>query len=164
MKKLTWTLLLSVMCLCLFACGSEKSVWNDIVLGELLPEPPTSESEIYENSAEELWIDIKNLSDKQFNDYVETCKKKGFTIDAELDSYSFTAYNADGYKLELSHYGNDEDMTIELEAPMEMNTIYWPMSEAGQLLPTPKSTIGNFSYEYSDSFSVILQELIIQSM
>lgn len=75
---------------------SEKIKWNDMVLGSQLPEPPYNKGEIHENSSDKLWVDIENISDKQYNDYVESCKSKGFTIDAQLDSYSFDAYNAEG--------------------------------------------------------------------
>ena len=156
MKKLTCVLLLLTVCLCLFACEGEKIVWDDIILGEMLPPPPSNEGAVHENSAEDLWVSIDGLSDKQFNDYIKACKKKGFTIDVDASSYSFEAYNADGYKLRLGHYGSDAEMSVELEAPMEMITITWPNSEAGNRLPTPKSAIGKFSYEYSDNFFVYI--------
>ena len=37
---------------------------------------------------------------------------------------------------------------------MEMYTITWPTSVAGNQLPVPKSTVGNFSYENEDEFYV----------
>ena len=134
--------------------GNDKIIWDDVVLGNMLPEPPANEGKIYINSADDLWVDIDNLSDKQFNEYIGDCKNKGFTVDAESNSSSYEAYNAKGYKLSLSHYGSDADMSIKLEAPMEMTTIIWPISAAGKQLPTPKSTTGKFSYEYDDNFFV----------
>ena len=80
----------------------------------------------------------------------------GFTVDAESSSSSYKAYNAEGYKLSLGHYGSDADMSIQLDAPMEMTTITWPTSVAGNMLPTPKSTTGKFSYEYEDHFYVYI--------
>lgn len=154
MKKALSVAMVLLVVLSLAACGGEKIVWGDLVLGEMLPEPPVSEGEIHINGADELWIDMTGLSDKQFNDYVEACKEMGFTVDAEADSSSYTAYNAEGYKLSLDHYGNDADMRIQLEMPMEMTTITWPTSTAGNQLPIPKSTTGKFSYEYEDSFLV----------
>lgn len=155
-----WFILLAIIVVGVIALssggGGEKIVWDDIILGDMLPEPPANKGEIHTNAADELWIDINDLSDKQFNDYVEACKEKGFTIDAESDSSSYDAYNAEGYKLSLSHYGDDADMSIDLEAPMEMTTITWPTSAAGKQLPTPKSTIGKFSYEYDNNFFVYI--------
>lgn len=153
-----WFILLAIIVVGVIALsvggGGEKIVWDDIILGDMLPEPPANKGEIHTNSADELWVDINDLSDKQFNDYVEACKEKGFTVDAESNSSSYDAYNAEGYKLSLGHYGSDADMSIQLEAPMEMTTITWPTSVAGKQLPTPKSTTGNFSYEYDDNFFV----------
>ena len=71
MKKLTCVLLLLTVCLCLFACEGEKIVWDDIILGEMLPPPPSNEGAVHENSAEDLWVSIDGLSDKQFNDYIK---------------------------------------------------------------------------------------------
>ena len=154
MKKVLSIILALLMLLSLTACGGETIVWDDIILGDKLPEPPANKGEIHTNAADDLWIDINDLSAKQFNDYVEACKEMGYTVDAESNSSSYKAYNAEGYKLSLGHYGSDADMSIQLDAPMEMTTISWPTSIAGQMLPTPKSTTGKFSYEYEDHFYV----------
>lgn len=154
MKKVLSIILALFMLLPLTACGGETIVWDDIILGDKLPEPPANKGEIHTNAADDLWIDINDLSAKQFNDYVEACKEMGFTVDAESNSSSYNAYNAEGYKLSLGHYGSDADMSIRLDAPMELSTITWPTSIAGQMLPTPKSTTGKFSYEYEDHFYV----------
>lgn len=153
MKKVLSMILVLLMMLSLTACGGERIVWDDIILGDMIPEPPVYKVEIHTNAADDLWLDINDLSDKQFNDYIEACKEMGFTVDAEYHSSSYNAYNAEGYELRLVHYSND-DMSIHLDAPMEMTTITWPTSVAGNMLPTPKSTIGKFSYEYEDHFYV----------
>lgn len=135
---------------------SKTIKWNDIILSAQLPEPPKNKGEIHENTAESLWVDINKISDKQYNDYIEACKAKGFTVDSESDSMSYGAYNAEGYKLSLSHYGSEAEMKIELDKPIEMSSITWPTSTAGKQLPAPKSTIGKFSHEYDDNFLVYI--------
>lgn len=135
---------------------SEKIKWDDIILSEQLPEPPKKNGEIHENTAEKLWVDINKISDKQYNDYIEACKAKGFTVDPESDSTSYGAYNSEGYKLSLSHYGSESDMKIDLEKPIEMSAITWPTSKAGKQLPAPKSTTGKFTRESDDGFSVYI--------
>lgn len=135
---------------------SEKIKWSDIILSAQLPEPPKSKGEIHKNTAEGLWVDINKISDKQYNDYIEACKAKGFTVDSESDSMSYGAYNAEGYKLSLSHYGSEAEMKIELEKPLEMSSITWPTSKAGKQLPVPKSTSGKFTHENDDSFFVYI--------
>lgn len=135
---------------------SEKIKWDDMILSEQLPEPPKNKGEIHENTAEKLWVDINKISDKQYNDYTEACKAKGFTVDPESDSTSYGAYNSEGYKLSLSHYGSEDEMKIELEKPIEMSSITWPTSKAGKQLPAPKSTKGKFTHENDDGFSVYI--------
>lgn len=135
---------------------SEKIKWDDMILSEQLPEPPKNKGEIHENTAEKLWVDINKISDKQYNDYTEACKAKGFTVDPESDSTSYGAYNSEGYKLSLSHYGSEDEMKIELAKPIEMSSITWPTSKAGKQLPAPKSTKGKFTHENDDGFNVYI--------
>ena len=78
MKKVLAVFLVLVMVFSLAACGGETIEWDDIILGDKLPEPPAKKGEIHTNAADDLWIDINDLSDKQFNDYVEACKEMGF--------------------------------------------------------------------------------------
>ena len=136
--------------------NGEKIVWDEMVLGEFLPEPPTKRGEIIDNSSEGLSVDVNKVSDKQYADYIEECKEKGFNVDVESDSSSFGAYNKEGYKLTLSHYGDGKELSIDLEKPMEMGTIEWPASTAGKQLPKPNSTIGKISYEHDDNFSIYI--------
>lgn len=138
-------------------CSSaEKIDWDDMVLGAQLPQPPANKGKIHTNAADELWVDITGVSDKQYADYVQACQEAGFTVDAASDSSKYSAYNSAGYKLELTHYGSKDDLGIRLEAPMEMAAITWPDSEAGRQLPAPKSTTGKFSYERDDGFRVYI--------
>lgn len=157
MKKLLLTVLLIVTGLALLSCGGEKTSWDEMVLGELLPVPPMNQCEIGENSSEELSVEISGISEKQFADYVKACKEKDFTVDAESDSSYYNAFNEDGYELSLDYY--DGEMDISLEAPMEMGTISWPNSIAGEKLPVPESSVGEFSYEYEDSFFVYVGDI-----
>lgn len=139
--------------------GDSKSVkikWDEMVLGSYLPDPPANRGEIHKNASDMLWVDIRKVAAKQYNDYIESCKDSGFTVDAESDSYSYTAYNAEGYELTLRHYSSDSELVIKLEKPIEMSTIKWPAGQAGDQLPIPKSMTGRFSYEYDDSFQVYI--------
>ena len=151
-----WFLLLAIIVIAVIVnCvrgGGERIAWDDIILCNLLPEPPVTKGKIDENAADGLLIEIYDLSDKQFSDYVESCKEKGFCIDEKSDSYSYDAYETEGYHISLSHY--DEKMRIRLTAPMEMTAITWPTGTAGKQVPVPKSGVGQFSYEYEDHFFV----------
>lgn len=135
-------------------CENEKFVWSDMILSDMLPEPPTNKGKIYTNSNEELDMAVYEVSEKQYNDYIESCKEKGFNIDVKNDALSYEMYNSEGYKLTLRHYS--EEMHIELIKPMEMEEINWPEGVAGKLLPMPKSLNGNFSYENEKGFLVYI--------
>lgn len=132
----------------------EKIVWSDMILGEKLPEPSSNKGEILVNTADELWLDLVKVSDKEANDYVEACREKGFTTEAGTESYSYEAYNEEGYQLTVRHFSGDSEMSIQLNRPEEMGTIAWPSGKAGKALPVPKSMVGKFSYERDDGFSV----------
>lgn len=156
----TLLLLLIVLCIVpLAACGDngKKIEWADLILGEKLPEIADAKGKIgYNNTSQELDLEIHNITETEYNKYIEACKEKGFTIDDDTLSSSFAAYNPDGYKLYLSYYSNSSELHIGLDAPMEMDTISWPAGTAGKMLPVPKSTIGKFNYEHDDNFSVYI--------
>ncbi len=149
-----------VMALCAVAlltgCGGEKIIWEDMVLGEHLPEPPEYSGKIYSNSIESLNVYIESVSAKQYADYINSCKEKGFTVDAEMSSYSYNAYNTEGYKLSLDHYGDDADMQIELTPPMELSEILWPESGAAKQIPKPESSLGKIKADRDDYLSAYI--------
>lgn len=136
--------------------GGDKIKWPEMVLGTMISEPPSLKGTLYENSDEQLWVSLDGVSDSQYNDYLDDCISKGFSVDSQKESYSYKAYNAEGYLLDMSHIG--ENLSITLEAPMEMGIIAWPTGTAGKLLPTPKSTVGKFEFEHDDSFCVYIGE------
>lgn len=135
---------------------NEKIVWADMILGDVLPEPPKDRGKIHTNSSENLWVDINRISQKQYADYTQACRENGFTIDEDSQSSHYSAYNESGNKLNLNYNESDKIMSIELSAPMEFSKISWPDSIAGKLLPVPKSLMGKFNYEQEDGFSVYI--------
>lgn len=134
----------------------EKIEWSRIELRAQFPELPSSKGTLYKNSDEKFWASLDGVSDDQYNDYLDACIDKGFTVDADKSSYSYKAYNANGYSLDMSHIG--DKLSITIEAPMEFGSITWPSSTVGNMLPAPKSTTGKFSYEHDDSFFVYVGE------
>ncbi len=115
-----------------------------------------NKGEIWEDLAEKLDVDLDEMTDKQFADYIEACKEKGFVVDAKSDSSSFDAFDEEGYMLSIDYYSSFLKMEIDLNAPIEMKEISWPNGKAGKMLPVPKSTVGKFSYENDDSFFLYL--------
>ncbi len=152
MKKLSIVLTLA-MCMAFVSCGStEKFVWSEFELSNLLPEPPSNKAEIHMNNNKELWLDTIKITEPEYNNYIDACKEFGFVIEEELTGYMFTAYNSEGYKIDLRYF--NEELGINLDAPMEMSEIIWPTSDVAKLIPVPKSNTGNISYEKSDKFFI----------
>lgn len=164
MKKAIALLLAAMMILSLAACGGENLEWADISLSTVLPQPESSKGEIYTDSSTKLWLDIFKVSEKQYKDYLDACRQKGFTVDSEESGGSYRTYNAfnqDGYKLELHYY--DRKLSIELNAPMKMGQMQWPQNEISALLPKPKSTVGTINWEKSSGFFIYLGETTIDN-
>lgn len=154
-----WFILLAIVVILVvvgkLVSGGKKTIqWSDLVLIDEIPEPPSTSGMVYGNSREELRLSLEEVSDAEYNSYLDDCAEKGFTIDREQTSGSFTAFNEAGYYLELSHYF--DNLTITLQAPIAMGPITWPTGTAGILLPPPESTTGKFSYEHDDGFFVYI--------
>lgn len=146
-----------IMVIGLFVCGcggkdSEKIVWSEMILGEMVPEPPSTRGEVIANTDEGLMVRLDDVSASQYNDYKNACIDIGYTVDADKNGGIYEAYNSDGYHLYI--YNAGDELNINIGAPMELGTIAWPNSVAGSQLPVPKSMIGKFSYEYDDNFFV----------
>ena len=133
-----------------------KYDWSSVVLAEMLPQPESPYGEIISNSEDYLSLDVHTTAKDQYKEYIEACKEKGFTIEAEASEGSFYAFNDKGYKLSLSYYDFDNEMNINLNSAIEMETITWPDSEMAKLLPVPNSTIGKIVSNDKDSFSVYI--------
>lgn len=157
MKKpfyLRWWFILLVIIAVVSVAGKMRNRinWNDIVLNDMIPSPPSKSGNVYTNSDEKLRVSLKEVSDAQYNRYLDTCARKGFAIDVVKSSSSYEAYNEDGWHLDLSHYG--KSLNINLDAPLAMGRITWPGGIAGSILPTPQSDTGRFEFEYEDRFLV----------
>lgn len=127
--------------------------WPTTGLATMLPDPPTNKGEVTLDSDSRFGADIDKCSEAQYKEYVESCKQKGFTVDAKSNTSSYSAYNADGYKLSLNYGSYSESTTVYLDAPVEMGTLTWPKSGAGSLAPAPASKKGKITSDSSGYFT-----------
>ncbi len=134
----------------------KEFLWSDIVLSDMVPEIKDPEGFINYNTDMEFDIDITNFEESKLGSYIVNCKNL-YPIDVEYDSNSFTGYNEDGYKLHI--YYLSSELSIELTQPVDYATINWPLSEAGMLLPIPKSNIGRIENEDADGFRIYVSEM-----
>ena len=100
---------------------NNKINWDNVELHQRLPVPPSNKGSLYTNTAEELSVHIDKVSDDRYTAYLSECIAKGFTVDADKGTSDYSAYDAEGYFLSLSHIG--ERLSISLEAPMAINSI-----------------------------------------
>jgi len=99
--------------------SGEKIDWDDLVLGDMIPEPKVKEGDLTIDSEDSLYVSIYKMSKDDFKDYIAACKKIGYTVGSEKTSYSYEASNEEGYSLRLSFYENGKEMTISLSAEEE---------------------------------------------
>ena len=138
---------------------SEKIVWEDIYMHEVLPKPNGKKGQILTNSYENLSIYIHKQSEEDYNDYVEECKKKGFTIDSESDTSSYDAYNKEGYKLRIYYSDYSKEYNIDLESPLEVKENAWTDSTLSKKLPKPKSTKGKVESDSSKYYTFYASDM-----
>ena len=130
--------------------------WNDAKLSSILPEPQSKWGKLSSNTIDYLYLYVHHTSVDEYTIYVDACADKGFNIEVDKDDSSYTAFNTDGYKLVLYHYPNDNEMTISVEAPIDMQIIEWPTSNIASLLPIPKSKFGHIERNDAKGLSVYL--------
>lgn len=159
MKKLLVFVLAAVMVLSLAACGGNKSKyeWPQTELGNMLP-TPTNPIEFLMDYKDSLSARVADVTSEDFRQYLNGCKDKGFTVEAEETSDSYDAFNESGYKLRLQLFSN-EDLSIDLDAPKKMGEFVWPDSDAGKLIPQTKSTYGTVEKEYEGGFTLYVGKM-----
>lgn len=135
--------------------------WDDIELANLLPQPVSTIGETNLNTDRYLSIDVDKTSKEEYREYVNKCQSMGFTIEKEKLEYNYKAYNAEGYKLYVWYDAKDKQMSINLEAPMKMETIQWPNSAIANVLPIPKSNIGKIITETPEKFYIYIGDTSI---
>lgn len=101
--------------------SNEIIAWDEIVLGERIPAIDSDSGYVSKNTRKELTMNVYNIPLKVYYDFVEDCKKLGFTVDGKEDDNSYIASAEGGFRIRL-HYRTlrDGTMDIELMAPKEI--------------------------------------------
>lgn len=91
-KLFAFTLVLALI-FALAGCsgGGDRLVWPNTSLGERLPGPPVKTGEITVETSNVLMVDAFDATEKDYQRFVESCEKKGFTIDSKKEDYTFSA-------------------------------------------------------------------------
>lgn len=126
----------------------ERIDWNELILVEQLPKQSFKKGVVYSDSPDHLYVNVKNVSSKDYLRYVEACKDMGYLTEAKEDGFHYQAFGSNEYKLALSFY--DKEMTIELEAPMNLASFSWPSSELAQMIPPLSQPLGKIDHDSSE--------------
>lgn len=145
------------------SCGSvnpdenvKDTNWSVIFMGDKIPEPESKKLDIHENTETELWVDIMKVSDEDYYEYISACKEMGYTIEADENSIGYSAFNEEGYNLDISRYSSKNEMSIRLDAPTATGDLEWDKHSISSVLPAPKSTTGAYAYENEDEVKVVV--------
>ena len=131
---------------------SEPIQWSVLELGSMLPEPQGMNGEVGVDLAHALSVTLHNITKEQYKGYKNNCIEAGYTVESDDTGTSYIAFNSDGYQLRLVY--SFEELYIHLDAPEKMDKFEWPVNGLGSMLPATKSTLGDISWNNSETFIV----------
>ena len=134
--------------------------WDSLVLGAIIPEfNGNDKGYIESNTSDYLSVEYKDVDESAFRSYVSSCQSAGYTAEQEYTESSFTAFNAEGYRLYMTYYSFDGDeMSITVEAPKPMSILIWPETTIAGDLPVPDSGQGYITTADEDYFTAYIGE------
>ena len=112
--------------------------WSTTGLCAMLPTPESEYGYIMINTSSTLDVDVYQCSEEAFSNYKQECKNMGYTYEVmSEESNEYTAFNQEGYRLELYFYSYSEEISIKLSAPVVFTEMEWTGSEIREMLPVP---------------------------
>lgn len=95
--------------------------WPDSELSKLLPVPKSNYGTIEWENSDGFVIDVAQTSIDDFNEYVNSCKDNGFTVDYQAGKDFYYADNESGCRVTLN-YKDGNVMFVRMDAPDEEPT------------------------------------------
>nr|WP_294530506.1 DUF6591 domain-containing protein [uncultured Blautia sp.] len=138
----------------------ERYDWEELQLCDRLPKPKSKTGRIISNSGDGFELELDKVKGSDYKAYIEKCQDMGYTIDSESTGDDFTAFDENGYGVIVHFYENE--MNIELDAPVEMGELIWPKSEIAGLLPMPASTVGKVTSDDADGCFIYIGQTPIE--
>ena len=130
MKAVVFVVIIFVVLIC--AIGMKQKhrkqknstyIWPDNALTAMIPKPESKKGEVTFETKDTFSIDVYKTSKKEYNNYVNDCKKKGFTENYYGTDDHYSADHADGFSLRLSYNSTDKEMSIRISKKLETTTV-----------------------------------------
>lgn len=132
-------------------------VLPDSTLGRIVPMKDGINGKFDFEGDDRLYFDIY---DDIYDEYVNLCISNGFDIDANYNNYSYTAYNKDGYKIDI--WKDDQNINVTLINKITFDESPWPRSGLGALLPEPASIKHKVINNSEDYFNAYIGECSLE--
>ena len=95
--------------------NERKTLSNQI--GSLMKEGKKEEAEAIKVTLDlddDLSFDVYGISEAQFEEYINLCKERGYTKDADKDEYSYDAERDDEYSVSVDYHQTDCIMDVSV--------------------------------------------------
>ena len=138
---------------------NKKYTWPQNGLLTKLSKPSSQFGEVSYSEDDEANAIIYQVSEDDYQKYVQECKKKGFTEYADSSTEEYEAWNKNNDFLELSYDSDKSTYSISVTAQHEMKDISWPKGQLAKSLPTPKKLHGYIAEDSSDSLSIYIDNV-----
>lgn len=100
-----------------------KYTWPSIGIATMIPAPDAKYGKIMSESEDRFRIDIYFISQKEYNEYVDLCKEKGFTVDYYGSDSYYSATDGDGNDLSIWYDNKNEEMSISINKKDDDTTV-----------------------------------------
>ncbi|MGN1398721.1 MAG: DUF6591 domain-containing protein [Erysipelotrichaceae bacterium] len=138
---------------------NNKNDWSNVMMADVIDDPLYGEIDIIINRNDYLYVDIDEYSAVDYQQYLDSCIQRGFIYEAQLGENSYSAYNEEGYFLQLNYYQYSEGLAIDLIAPVQYNRLYWPSSPLADLLPVAECEFGEVRQLTEDNLDIFLADM-----
>ncbi|TCL61156.1 DNA-directed RNA polymerase subunit RPC12/RpoP [Kineothrix alysoides] len=139
-------------------------VWPNNNLSAMLPKPQSDYGEIESDTVDKFCMMISKVKENEYDDYVEECIEKGFSLKASRTEYEhieYNAYNESGAELTIRFFPHLKEMEISIVGYEEFYEFIWSGLGLSALLPEPVSKLGIINTEKEDSFRITVAETSI---
>ena len=164
MKKILIMMFVVIMIVSFSACQKnetiDKTSWEDIELNQYIPKPEKFDGRVTTNRNDLTIFVVVQISKNEYKDYVQQCIEMGYNIDLEYENWDtvYGAFNSNGYSVRIIYNDNSKEINVTVKVPetQTMKEIEWPSSGLATIVPVPTSTLGDISWNNSDTFIVQL--------